>query len=450
MLLLVWRSHAVEARPSRLVFVIFRQDNKANLGRIVSVVGQDESRLSAAGNPNGSDSGSYVNTFSMVAWVKPTADIALPSQSTSGTAGVTDNRNDVVYPPPCHDVFGWSYAGAGLSVGRNGACVYEHGAHYFAAPLVYTGPITGWTHVAVVYQNGIPSLFLNGKLAQKGLKGPMKVHSGIGVSHARGLPPAFRGEIVGLTQFPNALDADKLRRQMQSSSPERLARDLNRVLSVSHEGDGCSLLASQGGRYVLTTADGKMRNVVVPTPPKPLAIEGSWEVSFMPHWGVPPKVVFDKLISWSEHVDPGVKYYSGTATYRINFNVPAEMVAKGRQLWLDLGKVEVMAEVTLNGKNLGILWKAPYRTDVTSAVQAGENALEVKVVNLWINRMIGDEELPEDSDRISGGELTDGTLKSWPKWLQEGRPSPTGRLTFTTHRQWKKGEALNLPACWVR
>jgi hypothetical protein len=112
-------------------------------------------------------------------------------------------------------------------------------------------------------------------------------------------------------------------------------------------------------------------------------------------------------------------------------------------LWLDLGKVEVMAEVALNAKNLGILWKPPYRTDVTSAVQAGQNTLEVKVANLWINRMIGDEQLPEDSDRLwNGDELTDGTLKSWPKWLAEGKPSPTGRLTFTTHRQWKKGEPL--------
>jgi hypothetical protein len=147
--------------------------------------------------------------------------------------------------------------------------------------------------------------------------------------------------------------------------------------------------------------------------------------------------VFDKLISWSEHTDPGVKYYSGTATYHINFNVPAKTVAKGRQLWLDLGRVAVMAEVKLNGRNLGILWKFPYRADATSAVQAGENTLEVNVANLWINRLIGDEELREDSDRNE-----DGTLKSWPNWLEEGKPSPTGRLTFTTHRQWKKGERL--------
>ena len=190
--------------PAESLFVVFRHDAKADPDRIVSVVGDGGLRLSANGNPDGSEDGSYVGTFSMVGWVKPAADITLPSEATSGTSGTTDNRNDAIYPPPAHDVFGWSYAGAGLSVGRNGVCVYEHGAHYLAAPLVYSGAIADWTHVAVVYQDGVPSLYLNGVLVRKGMKGPVKVHSGIGVSHARGLPPAFRGEIVGLTQFPRA------------------------------------------------------------------------------------------------------------------------------------------------------------------------------------------------------------------------------------------------------
>jgi hypothetical protein len=69
-------------------------------------------------------------------------------------------------------------------------------------------------------------------------------------------------------------------------------------------------------------------------------------------------------------------------------------------------------------------------------LKAGDNALEIGVTNLWINRMIGDEELPEDSDRNP-----DGTLKAWPQWVQEGKPSPTGRFTFTSWRLWKKGEA---------
>ena len=88
-----------------------------------------------------------------------------------------------------------------------------------------------------------------------------------------------------------------------------------------------------------------------------------------------------------------------------------------------------MAAVNFNGQSLGTLWKPPFRIDATAAVKPGANSLEVKVVNLWINRMIGDEQLAEDSDRNP-----DGTLKKWPAWLEQGKPSPTGRFTFTTWR----------------
>ncbi len=96
-----------------------------------------------------------------------------------------------------------------------------------------------------------------------------------------------------------------------------------------------------------------------------------------------------------------------------------------------------MAQVKLNGRELGILWKPPYRIEVTDALKPGDNALELRVVNLWINRQIGDEQLPEDSDRNPNG-----TLKSWPAWLAEGKPSPTGRYTFTSWRLWKKNDPL--------
>jgi len=93
--------------------------------------------------------------------------------------------------------------------------------------------------------------------------------------------------------------------------------------------------------------------------------------------------------------------------------------------------------VKLNGQDLGILWKPPFRLDVTDVLKPGDNQLEVKVVNLWINRMIGDEQLSEDSQRNG-----DGTLKAWPQWVREGKPSPTGRFTFTSWRLWKKDSPL--------
>jgi hypothetical protein len=97
----------------------------------------------------------------------------------------------------------------------------------------------------------------------------------------------------------------------------------------------------------------------------------------------------------------------------------------------------VVAQVKLNGKDLGILWKAPFRIEVTQTLRAGANLLEVQVTNLWVNRMIGDEQLPEDSRR---NEI--GVLKEWPGWLLAGKPSPAGRYTFATCRVWKKDSPL--------
>jgi hypothetical protein len=146
-------------------------------------------------------------------------------------------------------------------------------------------------------------------------------------------------------------------------------------------------------------------------------------------------VVFEKLEDWSKRPEAGIKYYSGTATYRKTF--PYQASDSKSTIHLDLGKVAVMARVKLNRRDLGILWKPPYRIDITPLVKAGDNELEIQVVNLWPNRLIGDEQLPDDSERNP-----DGTLKQWPQWLLDGQPSPTGRLTFSSWRLWKKEAAL--------
>jgi len=194
---------------------------------------------------------------------------------------------------------------------------------------------------------------------------------------------------------------------------------------------------SRPGKYELTAADGRTRQFELAALPQPLEITGPWDLRFPPNWGAPEHVTLDRLISWSDHPDAGVKYFSGAATYSKTIQVPASLTGKNRRLYLDLGQVAVMAQVKLNGQDLGILWKPPFRLDVTALLRPGDNELEVKVVNLWINRLIGDEQLPEDSERNP-----DGTLKGWPEWLLKGQPSPTGRFTFTSWRLWKKNDPL--------
>ena len=122
-------------------------------------------------------------------------------------------------------------------------------------------------------------------------------------------------------------------------------------------------------------------------------LDGPWKISFQSGRGAPESITLDKLESWTENSDPGVKYFSGTGTYTRTIDTPAAWLAKGAQVWIDLGDVKNLAGVTVNGKSMGVVWHAPYRVNVTSALKAGSNELAVKVTNAWVNRLIGDEQL---------------------------------------------------------
>jgi hypothetical protein len=121
-------------------------------------------------------------------------------------------------------------------------------------------------------------------------------------------------------------------------------------------------------------------------------VDGPWQVSFPPDLGAPPSATFEKLTDWKDNSDEGIRYFSGTATYAKSIEIAAPWLEGGAHIWIDLGGVKNLAQVSINGKNLGILWKQPYRVDITSALKAGTNSLEIKVTNGWANRIIGDRQ----------------------------------------------------------
>ncbi|MGH9920698.1 MAG: glycosylhydrolase-like jelly roll fold domain-containing protein, partial [Nitrososphaerales archaeon] len=145
--------------------------------------------------------------------------------------------------------------------------------------------------------------------------------------------------------------------------------------------------AGRGGRF-------KARNI--PTLRELATLSGPWEVSFDEKWGGPARVIFEHLEDWTRRPEEGIRYYSGMATYRNTFDAP-----RGRrgELYLDLGEVKNVARVRLNGKELGVVWTAPWRVAVGDAVKATGNQLEIDVVNLWPNRLIGDGLLPKGQRR---------------------------------------------------
>lgn len=121
-------------------------------------------------------------------------------------------------------------------------------------------------------------------------------------------------------------------------------------------------------------------------------LEGPWTVNFEQGLGAPKKAEFRKLISWPDSADPGIRYFSGSATYTRPLIVPLVWLSTNRQVELDLGEVRELAAVRVNGKPVGTAWHAPFRIDITKALQRGRNEVEIRVVNLWPNRLIGDKQ----------------------------------------------------------
>ena len=155
-----------------------------------------------------------------------------------------------------------------------------------------------------------------------------------------------------------------------------------------------SVWATENGTWKLTYQSGKAANVLMENLPPPRNIEGEWRVTFTPGRGAPEQITLPVLQSLSEHENEGIQYFSGTATYHCAFELTG--VNRGDKLLLDLGRVANLAEVEINGKLVGVLWKPPFVIEVTDAVESGRNELSVAVSNTWHNRMVGDAGLPED------------------------------------------------------
>jgi hypothetical protein len=162
--------------------------------------------------------------------------------------------------------------------------------------------------------------------------------------------------------------------------------------------------------------------------------QGPWQVSFDPKWGGPEKVTFDELYDWSKSEDDDIKFYSGIATYRKSFVRP-ESLRQDSKVWLDLGKVENIARVTLNDKDLGVVWCAPWRIDITDAIKAGNNDLVIEVANLWPNRLIGDADKPE-SERFTWT-ILDHPYNAKSELLPSGLLGPV-QLTIVSKKELSK------------
>jgi hypothetical protein len=334
----------------------------------------------------------------MAGWIEPEADIALPKETNAGVFthlarndGVGAAHGDSAFP-------GGGHAGAGFSVGRNGVVVYEHGANYFAPRLVHAAALAAWTHVAVVDRDDPPSLYLNGQLARQGTSSTFKVHSSAGAGGG-----SFMGERGEIEHFNRALSAADIA-ELAKSKPPAAAGALPTITMTRGAKGILTAEVASGGDYGIRLSSGQTRSFSVPTLPSPWKVAAAWEVRFHPNRDVPERVTLERLMSLTEHPNEAIRHFAGTATYRKTVELPANHVPGNADsaIILDLGRVEALAEVILNGRNLGVLRKPRYVLDLTSAAQPGANTLEVRVTGTWRNRLIGAARHPNGFSAATG------------------------------------------------
>lgn len=159
------------------------------------------------------------------------------------------------------------------------------------------------------------------------------------------------------------------------------------------------------GTFNVKLSNGDERSIVIDELPEPLVLDQPWTLEFLSGRGAPDSMAISELRSWTSFDEPGIRYYSGIGRYRTSFAVPEAWFNDRRRVYLDLGDLWAVARVRINDDAPTILWKPPYRLEITELVRPGENRLEVEIANTWSNRLVGDALLPVEQ-RIGRTNIT--------------------------------------------
>jgi len=419
----------LELGATESAFVVFRKP-LGNRPSVTKLMHNSTPVVSCKEKPAESVAQDIAGEFTMTAFVKTGKEIPLPQQSATGVKNAGQN---FAVMPAHGNAWGDSDSGAGFSVGSNGVVVFEHWHNNIAPVLVWKAPepVSDITHVAVVYRQGVPHLYINGMPVKSGVASGQKVHCTRQSSASQ-----FSGEISGFTTMSRALSKEDIASGFKKGiKPDALAI----TPSITEDEKGSlTLFAANPGRYTATLSNGTSKEWNIPSVPRPLNLSGSqWQVAFEQRDDMICTADWDSLIDWKDSKNPIIKYYSGTAVYTTSFEWNNEIA--DTRVWLDLGNVKQIARVTLNGEKLGVLWHPPYRADATQALIKGRNFLVIKIANEWFNRFVGDEQFPDDT-----GAGSNGNIAKWPEWVVQNKPRPErGRVTLLNRKQVKKDSPLH-------
>lgn len=422
--------------PAGSMFVVFRKVEKQR--KYTDVKYNGVSLFPTIGNVVKQDSLSA--NFSITCWIKPEVDIAMTEEQELGDMRA---RFFAIYPLEGERRHGKGHSSLGLSVGRNGVVVYERTIHNKA---VYRNPrpLSGWTHFALVYQDNTPHLWINGVYAGAGTTSDTIVHLETSHSDLLCKADAYEGGLCNLCIHPSSIDKTEITNLYQKGIPAPF-HPSEQVLSwlPSHR-----FVAWQAGVYEFIAERTSIRKHV-DTLPTCIPLKGPWTVRFPQNMGASEEITLARLHSLHLEEDFGVRHFSGTMTYLYSLSINNIYLQDDICLRLDLGRVEVLAEVLVNGKRASICWAPPYAIDIQQLLHEGDNLIEIRVTNLWVNRLIGDEYLPEENvynyQDISNkySTLRNGGIKKFPEWYLQGKPKPAGgRIAFTTWKHYDKTSPL--------
>ena len=309
-------------------------------------------------------------------------------------SGLSEPRNDALFPPHGNTFGAANHAGSGLAVGRNGVCVFEHGASYFAPVLVHAVPLEDWTHIAVVYRGAQPSLYLNGELVHTGLKSTYTVHPGTAAGGGgRSFPgrtgrrgnDAPRAERSG-NRCAHAVDASSGR--APAGQPPSNCHAMPQA--------AFPVLAWQPGQYTLGRADGTNAPLAWMRFPNRWTSPARGRCSSI-RAGVDPNAVFAELCDWTQRAEEGIRHYSGTATYRKTFALAGTTqadvsgsISARCATWPSCGSTAIRS--ARSGSRRGA-WRS--RTQCVRATTCWRWTSSIP----WNNRLVGDLALPPEQRR---------------------------------------------------
>lgn len=364
----------IDLPESGSIFIVFRDSPKNPESQIKRVVPQSSLRTP------------IFNTFTLALWAKPETFAA-------------NGRGFLLFPDKGENLYGEGHATVGISMGQNGIKVFER-SETPVNVLSSDIQIEGWTHLVLVYNNGTPTLYLNGSPVATGQK------SRYICSPAHDVPMA---EEQFITLFEG--DQTPIKYIGHAWSKDEILSDFKKGLPTPDIPEDTHIL------YDLTD---------------------KWQVCF-PAWSkAPEKIILPELSSFHKHPDFNIRHFSGTATYLKTFTLHRQDLQEGRQILLDLGRVENIATVSINDNPPVTVWKAPFRIDITDQLKTGTNKLTIEVTNLYPNRIIGDEYLPEKYEYDEYGRI-----RQLPNWYLDQKPEPDRvRVLFLPWKYYKKTDPL--------